>query len=517
MIVSLLNLKKHYLCRMVSRILNWRSSNTLNHERETGFSPVWLGVVALLFVVLFSRATSFLYAFEGADPSIFKQMCRAVLRGKTMYIDYFDNKGCLLYFIHALGLWLGGDIVLLLMQAVSLTITLVIWDKMLALYRNRSQRRVCLGVALLMLFCFYGAGDQTQEWCLPFISYPLLLYFRAYKTKTDLQPKQMFLIGLCFGVITFIQINNACAFLGFIAYLWIHDLFTKNFKKLFKSIVLFVIGWSLVAIPCILYFYVKAGWHGVYEMVYAMLLSNLEYMGIQHYMRWFHWLPYSLFLLSFLSINILGLRKQKAVLAPILISLALFVGTFGKLCNSFYLIALLPLCIVSMMTIDSEGLKKAILSLGIIAMGCVVFLGSISFFHVVNDLFLRKEKEVVIYDRFHQCLDSIPVSDRDSIFNYNMFWHGYGMMEHEELLQCNRVSVAYDLPTLMEEEKAKPRFLPKWIMISFELKTYEADARFILSNYELISQFSYDRLYLETPRIGNQFNVYFLRRIDEMR
>ena len=186
--------------------------------------PLLLFFVSFVFVTLFSRSTSFLYVFEGADPSIFKQMGLALLKGKILYIDYFDNKGCILYFIHALGLWLGGDFFILLMQVLSLTITLIIWDKMLALYRTPRQRFICIGVALFMLLCFYGAGDQTQEWCLPFISYPLLVYFRAYKTKKEIRPFQMFLIGVCFGIITFIQINNACAFLGFIAFLWIQYL-----------------------------------------------------------------------------------------------------------------------------------------------------------------------------------------------------------------------------------------------------------------------------------------------------
>ena len=115
------------------------------------YYPYLLGFMALFFVTLFSRATSFLYLFEGADPSVFKQMGRAVLEGKIMYVDYFDNKGCLLYFIHALGLWLGGDFCLLLLQAISLTATLLLWDKMLALYRNPNQRLVGLTTGLMLL------------------------------------------------------------------------------------------------------------------------------------------------------------------------------------------------------------------------------------------------------------------------------------------------------------------------------------------------------------------------------
>ena len=213
------------------------------------FYPLLLFFVSFVFVMLFSRATSFLYVFEGSDPSVFKQMGRAILKGKMMYIDYFDNKGCLLYFIHTLGLWLGGNTAILLMQVVSLTVTLSIWDRILALFHTEKGRVVGLCIALVLLLCFYGAGDQTQEWCLPFISYPLLVFMRAYKSKREIQHGQMFVIGICFGIITFIQINNACAFLGFIAWLWIQLLAKKDFKKLLQSIGCFLAGWVVIALP----------------------------------------------------------------------------------------------------------------------------------------------------------------------------------------------------------------------------------------------------------------------------
>lgn len=478
------------------------------------FRGWWFLLVSFLFVTLFSRATSFLYVFEGADPSIFKQMGLALLRGKVLYVDYFDNKGCLLYFIHALGLGLGGDFCILLMQALSLTVTLVIWDKLLALGKNLRQRNLCLGIALLLLACFYGAGDQTQEWCLPWISYPLLVFVRAYRNKSEITSGQWMLTGLCLGVITFIQVNNACAFLGFVLYYWIQCLSGKAFRPLFRSVGCFAAGWLMVAVPCVLYFYVKDGGHGVYEMVYATFLSNLEYIGVQHWVQWFHGVPYLLFLLAFLALNLVMLRRQKGLLVPFLIAWVLFVGTFGRLCNNFYLIAILPLCVVSMTVLDFVRKKRIKVALIALLMGCSVFMGSIAFFHVINDLVLQNEKEVAIYEDFHRCIANIPENERDSIYNYNLFWHGTGMMEHERLLQSNRVLytyLAFQLPTLRKEE-TETIILPKWIMVSFEMPLFESDARFILENYELVCQFHYDRLYLRRPRIGNEFTVSFFRR-----
>lgn len=478
-------------------------------------NTLWLFLVSFVFVTLFSRATSFLYIFEGADPSIFKQMGLAVLKGKTLYIDYFDNKGCLLYFIHAFGLWLGGNFIILLMQALSLTVTLAIWNKMLALYQNRRQRIICLCVALFMLVCFYGAGDQTQEWCLPFISYPLLVFTRAHKDKLDVRLGQMLLIGLCFGIITFIQVNNAAAFLGFVAYLWIQYLLHKEFGKLFRSIGYFLAGWLMIAIPCVLYFYLKAGWHGVHEMVYASFLSNLEYIGTQYNTQWFHWIPYTLFLLAFLLLNTINLQKQRALSVPILFACLLFVGTFGRLCNNFYLMALLPLCVLSMVFLKFKKARTIKLTLAVMLMESAIFMGSIGFYHVVSDLILQKEKEVAIYERFHQCVADIPESEYDSIYNYNLGWHGTSMMEHEGMLQCNRVLFNYlvfNLPTLREEETSKPFSKPKWILVSPDFPIYTSDAQFILEHYELIGLFQYNRIYWKQPRVGNEFDVYLFRR-----
>jgi len=465
-------------------------------------------LAALVFVTLFSRSTSFLYAFEGADPAIFKQLGLAILRGKTLYIDYFDNKGCLLYFLHALGLGLGGNTALLLMQALSLTVTMVIWDKILALYQNRRGRLLGLGIAMLLLMCFYGAGDQTQEWCLPYISYPLLLFLRAYKNDTELLPRQLFSVGLCFGVITFIQLNNASAFLGFVAFLWISQLMRKDFRKLLQGVGYFLLGWLLIAIPCVAYFYLKAGWHGVYEMVYASYLSNFEYMGVQQHPHWSHWLPYTVFLVSMIAFLVLSWRKQKELLIPGLISCLFFVVSFGSLCNAFYLMALVPLCVVLLAT-------TRLSATAIPALGSALFMGSVVLFHVVNDLVLQNEKEVAIYNDFHHCVESIPEAERDSIYNYNLFWNGYSMMQHEGLLQCNRVSLAMNinnLPTLMKEETSKPMAPPKWMLITFERFYYKEDVYFILDNYELECDFQYDSRYLEKPPVGQSFQVCLYRR-----
>ena len=178
--------------------------------------------------------------------------------------------------------------------------------------------------------------------------------------------------------------------------------------------------------------------------------------------------------------------------------------------------AILPLFIVCLTTISFHEYKTMNLILGTSIVLCALFLGSINVFHFVNDLILRKEKEITIYDDFHRCVEKIPENERDSICNYNLFWHGYSLMEHEELLQCNRVSLVFDLPSLMKEETNRIQYPPKWILISWNRKTINTDRLFVCSYYELMDSFQYDRLYFTKPRIGENFEISLYRRKDQI-
>lgn len=208
--------------------------DTLGQRKKNLLQTLMFFLVSFVFVVLFSRSTSFLYVYEGGDPSVFKQMGMALLQGKTLYVDYFDNKGFLLYLIHAVGLGLGGNFFLLLLQAFSLTVTLYIWNKILALYHETKGRLTRLSIALFVLLCFYAAGDQAQEWCLPYVSYPLLVYFRALREKHEITSQQFFFIGICIGIITFILVNNICAILGCILYFWFKQIQKKISNDAFR-------------------------------------------------------------------------------------------------------------------------------------------------------------------------------------------------------------------------------------------------------------------------------------------
>lgn len=471
--------------------------------------------ISFAFVTLFSRSTSFLYAFEGFDAAIFKQMGLAVLQGKTLYLDYFDNKGCLLYFIQALGLFLGGNFCILMLQAVTLTVTLVIWDKIISFYHQGRRRYLCLGVALLLLLCFYEGGDLSEEWCLPFASYPIYLYFRYLKANKVINPLEMFLVGVCFGIIAFVRINNASVFLGFFLYLFFTFLQKKEYRRFFADASLIVAGICLITVLCVLYFYLKAGWSGVDEMIYGTFLSYVDYFGYQFKPIASEFGFYFLTLGICIAFLCLHAIRQKSVWIPAMISYGLFILSSGMRCFAHYLMAALPLFVVGLAIIDVQKYRKTNRILAIVMVVPIAYylVRPIGFF--VHDLILNKESFKTCYSEFHRCIEKIPEAERDSIYNYNLSGVGAGMMQHEGLLQCNRVlysPLSSYLSRLHREEVSKPFSPPKWVMITKDKPYYANDVAFIIENYEWVDSFDHDAQYVEGWNVGESLTVLFYRR-----
>jgi hypothetical protein len=176
-----------------------------------------------------------------------------------------------------------------------------------------------------------------------------------------------------------------------------------------------------------------------------------------------------------------------------------------------------PLFVVGLMTINFKQHRRIHLILTIIASILLInyLVRPVGFFF--NDLIFQKEPFKTSYSEFHRNIERIPEVERDSIYNYNLSGIGAGMMQHEGLLQCNRVlfsPLAFHLPRIFNEEISKPFVMPKWILISGDKSFDEGDELFIIENYELIDYFDHDTQYIEGVDVGELSTVCFYRRKD---
>lgn len=75
------------------------------------FEKIYLFIPVLVAVILlFAVQSSPLYPFnEWVDPNVFLTMGKAILSGKVIYRDIYDQKGPYIYFMHALCALIDGD------------------------------------------------------------------------------------------------------------------------------------------------------------------------------------------------------------------------------------------------------------------------------------------------------------------------------------------------------------------------------------------------------------------------
>lgn len=412
-----------------------------------------LFVYAFLFVFLFSCTTSPFYEhypfwFHG-DSGIFQEMGICLLQGGTPYVDLFDHKGPILWFIQALGIWISPQWGLMALQTVSLFCTLlVLYKASLLLVEKQLSSIIFSLLGLFFLLAFYERGNLCEEWSLPFISLPIYLYIKRWKESSKpinqaYNHIDALIIGLCVGIIAMIRLNNTAPIIGFVFWHFIRCLQHKEYKRLITDVVVICGGVIIILLLCSSYYLVKYGWSGVYEMYYGTFIFNFNYFKevgprygfitkLQVYL-----LP-SLFVVMII-INHFNNESFLDIYLPIILSYIVTIVTIGQLCYGHYLIIIVPLFVVSLYVLSNTKSPKKYLFyflFGIIVVDCFrICLGPMDL------LAYRLSKEppnTERHDGFHRFITSLSDDEKHSIYNAGLNHMGAGLFADENIYQCNR-------------------------------------------------------------------------------
>ena len=71
---------------------------------------IWALLTATLFLLIFSWSTSPLYQTYGGDSPFFQIIGLGITQGKVPYVDLFDHKGPVPFFMNALVVLLHGHV-----------------------------------------------------------------------------------------------------------------------------------------------------------------------------------------------------------------------------------------------------------------------------------------------------------------------------------------------------------------------------------------------------------------------
>jgi len=455
-------------------------------------NPLWAFLGAVVLLLIFSWSTSPLYHVYGTDCPFFEIIGLGILQGKIPYVDLFDHKGPLIFFVDALGFAFGlGKTGVFLLQVPFMTVTLFFLYKIARLLTASSRSAFfTVALALIPLAEFLTEGNQCEEWMLPFISSSLYISIKYLLSGEEkFSPWKGLWLGISFATIFYIRPNDAAMQLGGmvlgILILWI---VRKQYGNILPNGLAFLGGIIAVSIPVWSYFIAR---NAVPDFIYGMIIHNLRYTND----ALFTWGGIGMFIIPLIIDGVtmyLAYRNGKKELiylfAPILIFTLILVG---KREYYHYLIPTVPSILVCYALCKEYGWKKFVVVVSILF---AIF--SYRQWMCIGKAFCVESQVKELYSQTDALFDNVPEEERNNIWNYNLFNY-YGPDE-----TVNMISLvgAYlhkgitpgnpDFVWFQSEYKENPKTVvserPKWVVLHPE-GYFKDDFEWIFENYELVA------------------------------
>ena len=456
--------------------------------------------IAAVFLLLYSSTTSPCYWSEGCDSVIFKTFGLAILQGKILYVDIFDNKGPILYFINALGQWIiPGRTGIFILQIVSLSISLVFLYKTSKLFISSTLSFIFLIISLGLLGVFFDYGNLSEEWNLPYLIIPLYLALSFFSKKNNSpHPNKYSLIyGLCFGMAFFIRPNDAVAQVGGLMVglsLWL--LYRKEYKKIFQTILFFTLGSLVIAIPIILWFGLN---NALNDLYYALLQVNAKYTGgiLNQFLSVFSKNKIRFFMFFVVLVVMIYNTSHKKILIlliPVLALTAVLIGSKGFL---HYYIVVVPYFMLFFVFLCLQKNKSIIIcSIAVLLASHIDTIRTarklpITYYKQVSEVFKNGMKRPAYYEQTDKLLENIPEEERNNIWNYNLDFDSE-MLWRKGIVQTNKVPLflLYRVDENLKKEDDIIKKKPQYILFSEDHDKDSLDYEYILTNYEKVAEMS---------------------------
>jgi hypothetical protein len=222
------------------------------HKKQNIFLLCGLFFTALC-VCMLSPLNPLSGDIPNTDSSVFLTVARGMLRGKLPYVDFFDHKGPLVYFIDAAGLFIGGFTGVWLIELLLMFTAVIFAYKTAHFFTSAVPAFLGTAFSFVALETFFEGGNMTEEYVLPFIFISLYIFTKYFFTQTEPAKLQIGILGACFGISLLLRPNMFAVWLAFCAVILVQKLRHKEYVSLLRYTAFFLSGILLVLLPVLIY------------------------------------------------------------------------------------------------------------------------------------------------------------------------------------------------------------------------------------------------------------------------
>ncbi len=231
-------------------------------------------------MLICSTSSPLYFANNWVDVNAYLTMGRGLFHGKVLYLDLFDHKGPLLYFIYGIASLLSPHSYfgVYLLESIFFTFTLYYAFKIANLFLNKEPSYLSLFLLMPFMFItkFFCLGGSSEEFILPFIF--IAIYYTISILKNNYTKKNFYIIGLCLCAIILIKFPVAIFMLPFLIAILFSTLKKQKFKKTAILVGYAFLGFFTILIPFIIYFLITHSLKAFFEVYvhFNSLYANIK-------------------------------------------------------------------------------------------------------------------------------------------------------------------------------------------------------------------------------------------------
>jgi len=489
--------------------------------------------ISFLFLLIATKSSP-LYPFnDWVDTNASFTMGKAMMNGRVLYRDIFDQRGPLLYFLFGLAYLISKTSFLgvFIFEVLSFSVFLFFSYKLLILYLDIEYAIITLPVlaAVVLNLKSFSHGGSPEEFCLPLVVislYYLLNYFRNIHPK-PMPLRQVFLNGIIAGCVLWIKFSLLGFWFGWMVSIFIIIIIKHGLLRALEAALVFIFGMFTATLPWLLYFGIN---HSIVEWINSYLIINLtsysdysqgsslipniKYIPIKFfghlllnpiivghlYLGFFVFLTNKIFISGFL-------KKLSILLCFLLLSISVF--GFGQ-SHTYYFLIFSPFLTFGFIVVLTLAYQKfgeinsvKLFSIIFIISFAIAFIYNFTFHH--NSYLLKLEKTDFVQFEFASIINE---TDNATLLNYGALDSGFytttGITPDVRFFQKQNIPYSR-FPIAVNEQNRyiKDRFVDYVVIINpISENNKIIEIPFLYQNYTLLET--------ETQKYEDKHFIYLL-------
>lgn len=198
-----------------------------------------------------------------------------ILSGAVPYRDFWDHKGPLIFYVDAVGLFIGGGSRwgVWLVECFALALAGIFGYRSLRRAFGHYAATIASLIWMLALPRLLEGGNFTEEYALPLAFAALLLFERAQTARVERRPWRWVLIGVTLGLAVLLRPNNAGVQLT-IGLVVIVQMIGQRDGAPARRLVALLAGTAVALVPALIFFALHGSLGSFY---FATVTYNFQY------------------------------------------------------------------------------------------------------------------------------------------------------------------------------------------------------------------------------------------------